>query len=119
MRAFPDRGSQWQISNSGGIFPKFSPNGRDLFFETPDKKIMVVSYTVKGDAFVADKPRLWSETQLGGPGQGFWNYDVSLDGKRLIALMPTEPAKAQQAQSHVIFLENFFDELRRRVPVTK
>jgi len=31
--------------------------------------------------------------------------------------MPDESQEAQQKQNHVIFLENFFDELRRRVPV--
>jgi hypothetical protein len=46
----------------------------------------------------------------------FQNYDVAPDGKRIAALMPSEAPQAQQFQSHVIFLENFFDELRRRVP---
>jgi len=33
--------------------------------------------------------------------------------------MPVETPEAQQAQNHVIFLENFFDEVRRRVPTGK
>jgi hypothetical protein len=46
--------------------------------------------------------------------------DVSLaDGKQIAALMPVETAEAQNAQSHVIFLENFFDELRRKVRLSK
>jgi hypothetical protein len=47
----------------------------------------------------------------------FQNFDVALDGKGIAALMLAELPKARQAQSHVIFLENFFDELRRRLPV--
>ena len=47
------------------------------------------------------------------------NYDVVADGKRLLVLMPLETPEAQQSQNHVIFLENFFDELRRNVPVGK
>jgi len=31
-------------------------NGRELFFHTEDNQIMVASYMVKGDSFVADKP---------------------------------------------------------------
>ncbi len=27
---------------------------------------MAAAYTVKGDSFVADKPRMWSEKQTGG-----------------------------------------------------
>ncbi len=119
VRAFPDRGSKWQISNSGGIFPKFSWNGRELFFETPDRQIMVAPYIVKSDAFIADKPHIWADKHLGGPGGGFWNYDVAPDGKRIVALMPVEAAEANKAQNQVIFLQNFFDEVRRRVPVAK
>jgi hypothetical protein len=61
VRAFPDKGGKWQISNSGGIYPMWSRNGHELLFETPDRKIMAEAYTVKGDSFVAGKPRLWSE----------------------------------------------------------
>jgi hypothetical protein len=33
--------------------------------------------------------------------------------------MPVETPEAQKAQNQVIFLENFFDEVRRRVPIGK
>ena len=36
-----------------------------------------------------------------------------------VVFMPVEASEAQKVQNHVIFLENFFDELRRRVPVGK
>jgi hypothetical protein len=42
------------------------------------------------------------------------NVDLAADGKRFAALMAVEGPEAQQAQNHVIFLENFLDELRRR-----
>jgi Tol biopolymer transport system component len=113
VRAFPDKGGKWQISNSGGWLPMWSRNGRELFFETLDRHIMVVAYAVKGDSFVADKPRAWSEKQL-GDAAGRKNVDLAPDGKRIVALMPVETAEGQKAQSHVILLENFFDEVRRR-----
>jgi serine/threonine-protein kinase len=113
VRAFPDKGGKWQISNSGGVNPLWSPNGRELFFRTLDNQIMVVSYTVKGDSFVADKPRVWSEKRLANIGL-FANYGLAPDGKRIAALMPAESVAGEKAQSHVIFLENFFDEVRRR-----
>jgi serine/threonine-protein kinase len=121
VRAFPDKGGKWQISNSGGGYPMWSRNGHDLFFETLDNHIMVAAYAVKGDSFVVDKPRVWSEKQLGGGGMlnSAKNVDLAPDGKRIIALMPVETAEGQKAQSHVIFLENFFDEVRRRVPIGK
>jgi Tol biopolymer transport system component len=114
VRAFPDKGGKWQISNSGGTYPMWSRNGHELFFETLDNHIMVTTYTVKGDSFVADKPRVWSEKELGGVVNAVKNVDLAPDGKRIAALMPVETPEAQKAQSHVIFLENFLDEVRRR-----
>jgi len=116
VRAFPAKGGKWQISNSGAIYPMWSRTGHELFFETLDQRIMVAAYTVKGDSFVADKPRVWSETKLGGIGR---NVSIAPDGKRIAVLMPAGAPEAPQAQNHVIFLENFFDELRRKVPVGK
>jgi serine/threonine protein kinase/Tol biopolymer transport system component len=113
VRAFPDKGGKWQISNDGGAYPMWSHNGRELFFETPDNRIMVAAYAVKGDSFVADKPKKWSEKQLAGMVGFGRNIDLAPDGKRVVALMPVETARGQEAQHHVIFLENFFDEVRR------
>ncbi len=119
VRAFPDKGGKWQISNSDGQLPMWSRNGRELFFETLDRQIMVAGYAVKGDSFVADKPRMWSEKQLGTSAGAANNVGLAPDGKRMAALMPVNTAEAQKAQNHVTFLMNFFDELRRKVPVGK
>ena len=118
VRAFPDAGGKWQISDSGGTWPMWSRNGRELFFETLDNQIMVAAYAVKGDSFAADKPRMWSEKKLGSSG-GRKNVDLAPDGKRIATLMPVETGDRQKAQSHVTFLENFVDDVRRKVPVGK
>ncbi len=99
----------------------WSRSGRELFFETLDNHVIVAAYTVKGDSFVADKPRAWSEKQIGtgGPLGGVLNFALPPDDKRIAALMPVETAEGQKAQSHVIFLMNFSDELQRKVPVGK
>ena len=90
-----------------------------MFFRTDDNRIMVAGYTVKGDSFVADKPRVWSDKQLADAGVAGINYALAPDGKRIAARMLAEAPGQQQPQNHVIFLENFFDELRRRVPAGK
>jgi serine/threonine-protein kinase len=113
VRAFPDKGGKWQISSSGGTLPEWAPNGKELFFRTEDNQIMVAIYEVKGDSFVADKPRVWSEKRIANVGL-LPNYDLAPDGKHIAALMPAETAQEQKAQNHVIFLMNFFDEVRRR-----
>jgi len=120
VSAFPDKSGKWQISNAGGAYPVWSSNGRELFFRTDDNRIMVAPYATKADSFVPGKPRVWSDRRLADFGTvGFNNYDLAPDGKRIAALMPVESPEAQQTQSHVIFLENFADELQRKVPAGK
>jgi serine/threonine-protein kinase len=113
VRPFPDTGGKWLISNNGGVVPVWSPNGRELFYRTEDQRIMVVAYTVKGDVFVADKPRLWSDKRLVDVSQR--NLDIAPDGSRFLVSMPVDAPEAQKSLTHVIFLENFGDELRRRL----
>ena len=116
VRAFPDQRGKWQISNLGGTFPEWSRDGRELFFRTLDNLLMVTGYTAKGDSFVADKPRLWSTKKLADFGLLVPSYDLAPDGRRIVALMPAETPREEESRNHVIFLENFFDELRRRAP---
>ncbi len=116
VRPFPGPGGRWQISTGGGNFPLWSRDGRELLFETPDYRVMAVSYTAKGDSFTAGKPRLWTETRLRNIGF-FSNYDLAPDGKRLAAMVAD--SNAEKPPTHLTFLLNFFDELRRRAPASK
>jgi hypothetical protein len=47
------------------------------------------------------------------------NADIDPDGQRFIALMPATETKVSKEAKQVTFPLNFFDELRRRVPVGK
>ena len=59
-------GDHGVAGNEGAVLPVGSRNGRELFFRTEHShRILAVSYTAKGDSFVADKPRMWSEKPLG------------------------------------------------------
>ena len=117
VRAFPapasGQGGKWQISNSGGTLPVWSRNGRELLYRAGDQ-IMSISYTVNGDSFVAEKPRVWVAKLGGATG-----FDLAPDGKRLVVLAPVAGADASKQEHTVVFLQNFFDELRRRVPTGK
>ena len=75
---------------------------------------MAVSYSVQGDSFAAGKPRVWSETRLLNVS-GMPVYDLAPDGKRIAAVLATDAASGG-ASTHLTFLLNFFDELRRRTP---
>jgi serine/threonine-protein kinase len=118
VRPFPGPGGQWQISPEGGILGWWSNNGHELFFRAPDSRLMVVDYTVKGDSFVAGRPRLWTDSH-GRLRPGHVSLDLAPDGKRFIGLLARETPQTEKGSVHVTFLENFFDELRRRIPPGK
>jgi Tol biopolymer transport system component len=118
VRPFPGAGGKWRISTGGGHFPKWSRNGKELFYRTEDNKIMVVTYTASGDSFRADKPQLWSPGQFTDRGLANPNFDVHPDGKRFAVLKA--PGTGQTATvNKVSFIFNFFDDLRRKVPPGK
>jgi hypothetical protein len=58
---------------------------------------------------------VWSETHLRNIAS-FSNYVLAPDGKRLAAFLPDEQASGEKPPTHLTFLLNFFDELRRRAP---
>jgi Tol biopolymer transport system component len=115
VRPFPGgRGGKWQISTGGGLYGIWSNNGRELFYETGDNRIMVVDYTVSADSFLPGKPRLWSEKQIFYAGVS--NLALAPDGKRFAVFPMPEAAGPEKGSVRVTFLLNFADELRRRLP---
>jgi eukaryotic-like serine/threonine-protein kinase len=119
VRPFPVTagGGKWQISSGGGKMPAWSRDGKSLFFETVDSRIMAAGYTVNGVSFSPGKPRLWSEKRLTAPTSD-QNYDLSPDGTRIEGLVAST-AEETKTSIHVTFLLNFFDELRRRTSQSK
>ena len=78
---------------------------------------MTVGYTVNGDAFIPEKPRVWAAKLGGLASNGSRRFDVASDGKRLAVLTPVEPVQAPKVDHDVVIVLNFLDELRRRAPV--
>jgi Tol biopolymer transport system component len=118
VRPFPGPGGKWQISTGGGALPKWSRNGKELFYRTPDSKIMAVSYTASGDSFHADKPQLWSPGQFADFGLSIYTFDLHPDGKRF-AVLKSPGTEQNAAVNKVSFVFNFFDEIRRKLPPGK
>lgn len=119
VRAFPEAtsgGGKWQISSGGGAYPMWSRSGRQLFFENLESRVMTAAYTVQGSSFVAEKPRMWSEKQLANRVNASRNIDLAPAGKRFAVILPAEEPGSNQTRSRVTFIENFFDEVRRRAP---
>ena len=109
-------GGKWQVSSGGGSYPMWSRTGHQLFFENFDGHIMVAAWNATGNSFTAGKPGLWSERQLSNLINTSKNIDIAPDGKRFAVIMPVEQPGSQTARSRITLVENFVDELRRRVP---
>jgi len=93
------------VSTSGGSFPKWSSNQRELFYLGEDRKIMVTPLSVQASTLRAEKPHAWSDVAVAG-------FDLHPDGKRLAVLKSPE-SPATQRVSGFVFVVNFFDDLTR------
>jgi len=119
VRPFPGPGGKWQVSTDGGNLPMWSQAGRELFYRGLDERIMVAPYTDDGESFRADKPRLWSEGMLSVLSNTTRrNFDLHPDGQRFAVLKAAEQ-QAEEKRDKVVFIENFFEELRRVAPAAK
>ena len=85
VRPFPPSDGEWTISVAGGEQPRWRGDGKELFFEAADGKMMAVPVkAVAGTkpSFEAGTPLALFEAHM-APSTGF-NYDVTADGKRFL-----------------------------------
>jgi dipeptidyl aminopeptidase/acylaminoacyl peptidase len=104
VRPYPDVDSnRWRLSADGGQFPRWSSDGRTVFYRR-GTSMMAVSVRA-GDAFAFDAPvRLFDGPYLP-------DYDLARDGR---FLMIREPADSPVAYRIVVVL-NWTEELRARM----
>jgi Tol biopolymer transport system component len=80
----PDRapGGKWQVSTSGGRFPRWRRDGKEIFYQSPDNKLMVAQVSGQGSGFemATVRPLFVTLTRLSRRGA----YDVSADGQRFL-----------------------------------
>jgi Tol biopolymer transport system component len=82
---FPGGGARWQVSAAGGTQPRWSADGRELYFVSPMDDLMVA--TLDGSATrleVKEVKSLFRVNLYRGPRVGLHSYDVSPDGKRFL-----------------------------------
>ncbi|MFA6457746.1 MAG: hypothetical protein WCW40_13075, partial [Bacteroidota bacterium] len=79
----PTDGSQskWQISTNGGSNPRWSSNGREIFYHIANQQIISTSVSVSGNQIEIGKT-----VQLFKIDAGFQNTvaDISADGKYVL-----------------------------------
>ena len=79
--------AQWQVSATGGIYPAWRHDGRELYYLDPKGVLMAVPVTTTGASFSAGAPIPLFQTRVFGGGidnQQGRNYDVAPDGRFLI-----------------------------------
>ena len=131
VQPYPGPGGKWQISTDGGQEPVWNPRGGELFYRS-GSRIMAVDVQVgqasrpapsedrSGDlslpSFSAGKPRMLFDGPYLPTTASLPFYDVSPDGQRFLMLKPVESQASAPTQINVVL--NWFEELKRRVPVT-
>ena len=116
IRPFPDtdRG-KWQVSDGGANAPLWAHNGRELFFEnTVTGELEVAEFTTTDDSFERGRvTTLFSVAPFYRSANGGSSYDIGLDDERFLLVRPV-PGTASQEKW--VLVQNFFEELKVRVP---
>jgi serine/threonine-protein kinase len=117
VRPFPMVDSErTQVSTAGGVQPRWSPKGRELFYVTPDGSMMGVR------AHIAEK---WSSSPPVPVAQGvIFNpvagssatFDLNPDGSRFLLARPRS-SDGTAAPGLLIVVQNWLEELKRLAPV--
>ncbi len=88
VRSFPGPGGRWQVSTDGGTDPRWSHDGREIFYLDADERLtsVVVQTTPR---FQADLPETLFDAQV-FPGTFRSRYAVAADGERFLLLSRTD-----------------------------
>jgi len=114
VRPFPDveRG-RWQLSSGGGSVPRWSRDGKEIFFAAGpggrgvfNGTLMSVAVRTDGSTFIPEKP----VALLTMAGYGI-NFDVAPDGRFLFV----KNSGATQELQQLIVVQNWIEELKARV----
>src|SRR5262249_50614850 len=71
VQPFPLTGAKWQVSTGGGTDPRWNPNGKEIFYISPDQKLMAATVRPNGPNIDVDPPKtLFPSRLFGGPGRG-------------------------------------------------
>ena len=116
------------VSKEGGQNPLWSRDGKELFYvQGPGfpAPLMVATVPSDGGKFtvLARKP-VWNANPppryFAATGSViFRNYDLSPDNQRFIVLKDLKPAAAADAPEQIFIVQNWTEELKRRVPWPK
>ena len=82
IEAFPAPRGKIRISTAGGQFPQWGAGGRELFYVSPDNKLMAVSLKLRADSIEPAAPR--ELFRLPTVETGRPPYEAAPDGQRFL-----------------------------------
>jgi Tol biopolymer transport system component len=95
VRSYPTLNGPWSISTNGGSHPRWSPDGRELYYLNPDLTvIMGAAISTDGTSLSVGTPRAVVKTRVRNDHvPGGTPYDVARDGRLLVnEFIDTAPA---------------------------
>jgi eukaryotic-like serine/threonine-protein kinase len=119
VRPFPNvNAGKRQVSTSGGTQPLWARNGRELFYASMGA-LMRVPLTMGSTFEPGTVTKLLDGPYLLAPPLGLGlgrMYDVSPDGRRFLMIKESSTSHEPAASARIIFVQNWFEELKRRAP---
>ncbi|HEV7692439.1 MAG TPA: hypothetical protein VGO52_16495 [Hyphomonadaceae bacterium] len=111
VRRYPDNGQRTKLTTGWSAFLRWPKQGQRIFYLDHLGRIMGMRYRIEGDRFMALGAKAWPSPVLvlGGAPPSF---DVTPDGKAVIAPFPVDPGVAR-VQDHLTVVQNFFSTLDR------
>jgi hypothetical protein len=102
VRSLSPTGAKWKISSAGGQWPRWRPDGKELFYVAADGNLMAVPIEPDATTPARAVPKILMQTGAGVPGvsrfQGAGGprlFGVSRDGQRfLLRLTDGQPSTA-------------------------
>jgi serine/threonine-protein kinase len=109
VRPYPGvSAARWQISSGGGSEPLWARDGRELFYRSATK-LMVVKVHSSGEIFEAGPPTTLMNVPA-SVNNALRTYDVAADGQRFLMIKSGEMASEKVTPSFTI-VQNWFREL--------
>jgi len=83
---------RWQVSAAGGEEPRWSPDGRRLYFRSPSQDLMSATITVTGSRVEVGAPVRLFALPIGTGAYHLMSYSIAPDGKSLVTIQRTSEA---------------------------
>ena len=93
VQPFPPTGGKFQVSKNGGVRPVWRRDGKELFFLSPDSKLMAAAIDTTAQ-FQADIPTPLFTVATAGASAGTRLYAVTKDGRRFLVNVIQEQSTA-------------------------